>query len=130
MDSTINQLIHLTHIIHKGLDDENKIAMVFLDICKAFDKVWHGGLLFKLNSIGIKGNLFKLIKSYLSNRKQRVVLNGSVSEFLYVLSGVPQGSILGPLFFLIFLNDIVEISTAIFRYLPMTHPCYRFLGHG
>ena len=98
----------MTHLIHKGLDDEKQIAMVFLDISKAFDKVWHDGLLFKLDSNGVKGKLLKLIKSYLGDRKQRVVLNGSVSEFLNILSGVPQGSILGPLFFLVFLNDIID----------------------
>ena len=94
--------------LHKGLDDEKQFAMTFLDISKAFDKVWHDGLLFKLDSIGIKGKLLKLIKSYLGFKKQRVVLNGSVSEFLNILSGVPQGSILGPLFFLVFLNDIID----------------------
>ena len=98
----------MTHLIHKGLDDEKQIAMVFLDISKAFDKVWHDGLLFKLDSIGIKGKLLKLIKSYLGIRKQRVVLNGFVSEFMNILSGVPQGSIFGPLFFLVFLNDIID----------------------
>ena len=107
-DSTINRLIHLTHLIHKGLDDEQKVAMVFLDISKAFDKIWHSGLLFKLKKRGIRGNLLKLLESYLRNRSQRVTLNGSFSEFLLIISGVPQGSILGPLLFLIYLNDIVD----------------------
>ena len=107
-DSTINQLIHLTHMIHKGLDDDQKVAMIFLDITKAFDKIWHYGLLHKLKRIGINGSLLKLIESYLKNRSQRVVLNSSFSEFLTIISGVPQGSILGPLLFLIYLNDIVD----------------------
>ena len=94
-------------MIYKGLGDETKIAMVFLDITKAFDKIWHRGLLYKLEMIGISGNLLRLIESYLTNRYQRVVLNGSFSDFLRIISGVPQGSILGPLLFLIFLNDIV-----------------------
>ena len=101
-DSTINQLIHLTHLIHKVLDDEKQIAMVFLDISKAFDKVWHDGLLFKLDSIGIKGKLLKLIKSYLGNRKQRVVLNGSVSEFLQYLIKSSSRINIGTSFFLNF----------------------------
>ena len=95
-------------MIHKGLDDDQKVAMVFLDITKAFDKIWHSGLLYKLKRIGINGDLLKLIESYLKNRSQRVVLNSSFSEFLDIISGVPQGSILGPLLFLIFLNDIVD----------------------
>ena len=92
----------------KGLDDDQKVAMIFLDIQKAFDKIWHSGLLYKLKRIGINGDLLKLIESYLKNRSQRVVLNSSFSEFLNIVSGVPQGSILGPLLFLIYLNDIVD----------------------
>ena len=80
----------------------------FLDVSKAFEKVWHEGLLFKFEHIGISGNLLNLLKSFLNNWFQRVVLNGQCSKWSSVLAGFPQGSILGPLLFLIYLNDLPE----------------------
>ena len=78
---------------------EYEVRGVFLDISKAFDKVCHGGLIFKLERNGISGKLSRLIKDFLSNRKQRVDLNRQCSSSMDVQAGVPQGSILGPLFF-------------------------------
>ena len=80
---------------------------VFCDISKAFDRVWHRGLLFKLEPIGVSDSLLSWFKSYLADRKQRVVLPGAVSAWKYIKAGVPKGSILGPLLFLIYINDIV-----------------------
>ena len=104
-DSCIHQLISITHEIYASFDANPSLEVrgVFLDISTAFDRVWHEGLIYKIKCMGVKGDLLALIESVLFKR-QRVVLNGQESEWLAIKAGVPQGSILGPLFFLYILT--------------------------
>ena len=92
-DSCVSQLLSITHEIFKGLDANPSLDTcgTFLDISKAFDRVWDEALIFKLRSYAISDSLLRLFNSFLSERFQRVVLNGQVSEWQKVLAGVPRG---------------------------------------
>lgn len=106
---TKDALHYISNLIYEKLDKSIPIAVTFLDLAKAFDTVDHKILLDKLYNYGIRGNAYELIASYLQSRKQRVKVNGVLSEFSELKTGVPQGTVLGPLLFILYITDLLEM---------------------
>ena len=123
-DSTVNQLTFLYNTFCQALDSGKEVRAVFCDISKAFDRVWHAELLLKLKTAGVAGSVLTWFKSYLSDRRQRVrvVLPGANSNWSFIRADVPQGSILGPLLFLLYMILYLKLAR-IFDYSPTILVC-------
>ena len=106
--STEDQVTYIAQKIEDGFQDQKHTLAVWIDMEKAFDKVWKDGLRQKLRKNGVTGCMYNWISQYLNNRKARVYVNGSYSRKKTMKEGVPQGGVLSPTLFLVFINDIAK----------------------
>ena len=110
-------LLTISHHLQKSLDAGIESYIIQLDFSAAFDRLSHSGLIFKLKSIGVCGSVLSICTKFISDCRQRVVVDGAASEWISIISGVPQGSVLGPLLFVIYTCEIFElVENRLFAY--------------
>ena len=107
--STVDALLRLQHKVFDALKKRHHLSVAFLDISKAFDRTWHDGLLHKLSRIGVAGNAWRWCRAFLSERQLRTVHDAQCSDWFNINAGVPQGSVLSPFLFLVYINDVFEV---------------------
>ena len=107
---TCDALLTITNFVQKALDCSCEVRMVGLDFSAAFDRVNHKALIFKLKLLGVGGPFLSILTEFLSNRLQKVVVHGQFNDYRNVVSGVPQGSVLGPLLFLLYTRYVVWVG--------------------
>ena len=110
-DGTVPQLVRLVQTWSEAIDQSQYVGVVFFDLKKAFDRVWHRGLLVKLRAAGVSGMAYNWFSSFLSDRRQATLVDGVLSDFSSLHAGVPQGAILSPLLFSIYMNDIPSCAS-------------------
>ncbi|GFS76399.1 probable RNA-directed DNA polymerase from transposon BS [Trichonephila clavipes] len=108
--STVTQLLRVTELVHTDFQNHQATGMLFVDIAKAFDKIWHDGLISKMMRLGFSDQILKIIHSYLNSREFRVRVENCLSSSRTVKSGIPQGSLLGPRLFNLYINDIPKVD--------------------
>jgi hypothetical protein len=123
--STVTQLLQTMEDWTKALDENKPVDIIYLDFQKAFDTVPHLRLANKLHAYGIQGNVHRWILSFLDNRRQRVCVNGSFSEWSPVTSGIPQGSVLGPILFVTYINDMPDTVSSMCKLFADDTKLYR-----
>ena len=113
--STTHQLVEISHCIMNAFENQTPLSLTFCDVSKEFDRVWVRGLIYKVEKNGMRGDILEWFKTYLTDRKQKVVLNNTESEIGCLYAGVPQGSVLGSILVLIDINDIADHTDGICR---------------
>jgi endonuclease/exonuclease/phosphatase family metal-dependent hydrolase len=126
--STVTQLLEVMDDWTQALDNGKNLDTIYLDFQKAFDTVPHQRLLGKLEAYGITGNIVLWIRDFLSNRRQRVCVNRAFSDWTPVTSGIPQGSVLGPILFVIFINDMPDMVNSICKLFADDTKIYRIIS--